>query len=595
MRKIFSIILLLVVLSTNILSVNALSKYSYKYDDFLSKYRILVKTKYDVIVYGSDPEGISTAVSAARAGSKVLLIDKRDKIGGLFTLGWLNFLDMNYYKQTLLTGGIFEEFFNKVEGYAFKITTAIKVFNKMIKDETNITVLLNAKNITPIIHNNKITGIKATILNSNKHFYCDSIIDASQNGDLASDAGVPFTLGQAAIGGPEYGMAVTQVFSLKGMSSAEWNKLCKYLKNDNDIHSNSNKNTAWGFGNFSDLYKPTQNNVQLRGLNLAREPNGIIMVNALKIYAINPLDNKSLEEAKKMAKEELKLIIPFLRKNVPYMKHIELDSLAPELYIRESRHFSTVYQLTIDDILENKDFDDRIALGSYPVDMQGTTPKDALIVGNPLKYSVPLRSIVPINIDNLFIVGRTAGFDALAHGSTRVVPIGMCTGEAAGLAATFINKHKISNKQLVDNKKLVSELQNKLIANGAYLKPFNIKTEITKHPCYDGLKLVRKYGQICGNYNNDYLLDKNITNMQFMWLFDGLSKRIKWELTDIFNRIYDYEPLTFNNVLYNFSKNKELCEYLKISEMFKDIDYEKKLTKGESTMVLYYCKQFISK
>ncbi len=53
---------------------------------------------YDVIVTGSDPEGIAAAVSAARNGQSVLLADgkHRTMLGGLMTEGGLNTIDFNY-------------------------------------------------------------------------------------------------------------------------------------------------------------------------------------------------------------------------------------------------------------------------------------------------------------------------------------------------------------------------------------------------------------------------------------------------------------------------------------------------------------------
>ncbi|MDT2194439.1 FAD-dependent oxidoreductase [Paenibacillus larvae] len=57
-----------------------------------------LENQYDLIVVGTDPEGVSAAVSAARNGQKTLLIDgkEREVLGGLMTIGWLNSLDMNY-------------------------------------------------------------------------------------------------------------------------------------------------------------------------------------------------------------------------------------------------------------------------------------------------------------------------------------------------------------------------------------------------------------------------------------------------------------------------------------------------------------------
>ena len=64
-----------------------------------------------------------------RNGQETLLVEDDDALGGLMTLGELNFIDMcNGRDGTLLTRGTFEEFYNAVGGTAFDIPTAKDVF-----------------------------------------------------------------------------------------------------------------------------------------------------------------------------------------------------------------------------------------------------------------------------------------------------------------------------------------------------------------------------------------------------------------------------------------------------------------------------------
>ena len=87
---------------------------------FVNKWELSMIGKYDVIVVGSDPEGVAAAISSARNGLRTLLVDGRPKIGGLWTLGGLNFLDMNRDpRQRLLTKGIFEEFYNGINRFNY--------------------------------------------------------------------------------------------------------------------------------------------------------------------------------------------------------------------------------------------------------------------------------------------------------------------------------------------------------------------------------------------------------------------------------------------------------------------------------------------
>ena len=105
----------------------------------------LVDASYDVIVFGAEPEGIATAISAARNGKQVLMLERRDGPGGLMIYAMLNTLDMSYNTdKVLLTQGIFEEFFeNFGEKDSFDVEEVRKVFEDMIAAEKNLTTIYN--------------------------------------------------------------------------------------------------------------------------------------------------------------------------------------------------------------------------------------------------------------------------------------------------------------------------------------------------------------------------------------------------------------------------------------------------------------------
>ena len=101
------------------------------------------KDAYDVIVVGTDPEGVAAAVSAARNGLSTLLVDGRNReiLGGLMTLGWINTIDMNYSTSKTLLGkddvfnkGFFSEWYAKIEGDSFDVNTAANAFYDAVKE-----------------------------------------------------------------------------------------------------------------------------------------------------------------------------------------------------------------------------------------------------------------------------------------------------------------------------------------------------------------------------------------------------------------------------------------------------------------------------
>lgn len=465
---------------------------------------------YDVIVVGGEPEGIAAALSAARNGLKTLLIEDDAALGGLMTLGKLNFLDMNHGpKKELLTRGIFQEFYKEL-GNAFDVEEAKTWFLNRVKSEENITLLLNTKVLEPIMEDTKITGVRVQTGAGSKDYYSLRVIDATVDADIAAQAGVPYTVGGEDYGEKNLLMGVTLVFEISGV---DWERVVKYLKyEDNDPNSGADKVAAWGYGKEAMEYQPQDKMMRFRGPNLARQKNGNVLVNALLIFGVNGLDPLSRAEGIARGKQETPHIVAFMREKFPGFAQAEFVGTAEQLYVRETRHIQGEYRLTITDVLENRDHWDKIGLGSYPVDVQPTSPQNfGNIIGIPDLYGIPFRCLVPQKVDNLLVVGRSASYDSLPHGSARVIPVGMVTGEAAGAACAYSIKEDLSFREMTKTKAAIAWVQKKLKKQGAYLVNYTPpRPTVMDHWAYPGVKVTRELGLIEGGYDNNYRLERKI-------------------------------------------------------------------------------------
>ncbi len=509
---------------------------------------------YDVIVVGSDPEGIAAALSAARNGMKTLLLSKDSTPGGLYTLGALNFIDVPETRDgTLLVGGIYEEFVNAVGGSGFDIVNAANVFNDMLTAEDNLTVRYGAKFQEPVMNGNTITGV--TVLEEGDMlvtYNAPYIIDATQDGDVAAAAGAPYTYAGEDIGERDREMGVTLVFRVSGVN---WDSMCRYLTIKRGIGEIFNKstsmgvsgNTAWGFSDEGYAYEPSDEAMRLRGFNMAKQDNGDVLVNALLIFDVDPLDETSREEGIARAKAELENIIPYLQDEFWGFGDCELAGTAEDLYVRESRHITCEYNLTIDDVLENRDQDDRIAVTSYPVDVQPTkTQTYGTVVGYPDQYAVGYKSLVPQDVDGLLVVGRAAGYTSLAAGSARIVPTGMACGEAAGVAVAVAKAQSATPRDLVDDDAAIAEIQEKLTAQGAKLDHTQTHEDVMDHWAYPGVKVLRSLGVLDGGYDNNYYLDDTITMNRYQNMVNNAVKKAGFALSE---KIYVNEEVPARQII----------------------------------------------
>ena len=107
--------------------------------------------------------------------------------------------------------------------------------------------------------------------------------------------------------------------------------------------------------------------------------------------------------------------------------------------VRETRRITGEYQLTAEDVLGARKWDDAIARGTYPIDIHNPQGKGTLLMRlQPGDfYDIPLRCLIPQRVDRLTVAGRCISGTHEAHSSYRVMPISMATGQAAGVCAAL--------------------------------------------------------------------------------------------------------------------------------------------------------------
>ena len=188
--------------------------------------------QFDVVVLGGTPGGIAAALSAGRAGRKVLLIEAHRHIGGMSASG----LGKSDVEKRHLIGGLFREFTDRVrqryldrfgehspdfalcrDGYYFEPSVAEAVFNEMLAECSNISVLTQHCLVRAEVCRNVLVRIEIEDCSktwrklpacddsepqagSLRHFWCSAgvFIDATYEGDLLAAAGADFRLGREA-------------------------------------------------------------------------------------------------------------------------------------------------------------------------------------------------------------------------------------------------------------------------------------------------------------------------------------------------------------------------------------------------------------
>lgn len=484
---------------------------------------------FDVIVYGSEPEGIAAAVAAAEEGARTLLVTADARLGGLFVLGELNMLDMrtqpfNYQR------GLFQRWWRMVGAMdAFDVLTAERAFQRLLS-EAGVEVWTEAGQVAPRYVSGVLRGIELTDFEVEVNAL--QVVDASADADLAAQTDAPFDLGWERFGVSQR-QADTLVLNVAGV---DWQALRRGVSARGRSYANMRETVAWGsFGGVPTAYVPSQPDMRLRGLNLGLQNDGSVLVNALLLYGLDPLDPVSLASGRARGLHEGEAIVAYLREHLPGFERARLAGAATELYVRESRHLLADCVLTADAALDNLVTTDAVAAGGYPLDAQSFTAHDAGFVwGAPDIYGGRLCMMTTATVDNLWVVGRSAGYDPVAFASARVVPFGMAMGEAAGVAAATSVRLAVPTSMVVHDAGLLDSVREALVGRGAYLPDAHARraTGPVDHPAYGAFRTLIARGLAVGGYDNDPKLDAPVSALSFAYLLSNVATRFFYR-TDV--------------------------------------------------------------
>ena len=428
----------------------------------------------DICVVGGGPAGVTAAISAARLGARVLLVEQCGFAGGMATAGLVGPFMTSYDAkgERMIIRGIFEEIVLRMveRGYAIHpeevhggtaFTSWIKIGHdhvtpfeaeglKLVLDEmlseAGVEILYHTSFLSPIMDGNRIVGVRVASKAGEEEIRARLVIDATGDGDVAARAGVPYEMGNEELGLMQ---PATMFFQISNVDSdaveadIEANKDNFYRKdgvNYRSLHWRVSEARAAGDFTFDRV-----------SIGLFRMPKkDEWSINTSRVMGVDATDNKSLTSAEITGRRQAEELLRFFRKYVPGCENARLKATASHVGIRESRHIKGDYRLTADDLLACKVPEDSVFIAANSVDVHGRFgPKSNEYV--PIEgdyYGVPYRSLFAYGVEGLLLAGRCLSADSTAAGAVRVMPPCMAMGQAAGTAAALCVKNDVSVRAL---------------------------------------------------------------------------------------------------------------------------------------------------
>jgi len=421
--------------------------------------------KYDIIVIGGGIAGSAAALSAARAGSKVLLIERSNSLGGT-AVNSLVIPFMPYHctdpetkERFPLAQGIFAEIIEELkkcnslyEYTDLEFDTSFHeeylklILNRMLL-KAGVKLLFHSYLIESEVANGHIESITVANKSGKQTFCADYFIDATGDGDLAAMSGCDFRLGREEDGLCQpmtlcFRMGNVDVDKYVTEERADAIKLYKEYK---------------AAGKIKNVYEKI--------LTFRTPSKGVLHFNSTRIVKKSPINAFDITEAEIEAREQVFELVAFLKENVSAFKDAVLLSTATQIGVRESRMIEGEYTLGQEDLLALTRFEDSIAACNYDMDIHN--PEGSGTTHHYFKageyYTIPYRCLTPKKTDNLLVAGRCISVTHEAQASIRIMPTCFCTGQAAGIAAAVAASNKTDVKS-VD----IKEVQQKLKDAGAF-------------------------------------------------------------------------------------------------------------------------------
>ena len=421
--------------------------------------QIPVHAQTDVLVVGGGPAGLCAAVSAARNGAQVILMERYGYLGGMATGGYVLLLDcLCDGKGNLIVKGLVEEIvrrLRKVDGIIEppkevwgsedieqilkwrrygstggedKIVRYSPVIDpEMMKCVAN-EIILEA-NVKPLFHawfrsayveDGVVKGAIFESKSGRRAVLAKTVIDCTGDGDVFCTAGENYHIGNLPLG---------LVFRVGNVA-------CERAEQ------------AMGNGDFS--RKITDDLKVIKGCSggysFGELPMGFYMRSSINnVVWFNTTTQGSAINIEDLAHTEIEIrqammrTIEYFRKNVPGFEHAVIIDTAPQCGVRSSRMLDGEYLITREELIAGAQFDDTVVAAQPPYKKFETT--DSL-------KEIPYRCFLPKHVKGLLVAGRCISGDFGAIEMLRVIPTAMLMGEACGVAAALAVKQGIDVKEV---------------------------------------------------------------------------------------------------------------------------------------------------
>ncbi len=409
----------------------------------------------DVLVVGSGPGGLAAALAAARAGARTALLERHGCFGGNITQVGVEGFAWYRHAATVDCEGIGIEFEQRAKAMGAALpepqslshaldAEMFKWVADLLVEEAGVVPLLHRLCVAPIMEGAAIRGVITESKAGREAILAKRVIDATGDADIAARAGAPVRKTPR-----EEMMAASVMFSMSGVDKA---RFMAQVKADPQTYRDWVGNGEWNIettGKEDELFSPflrkpfkqavaagiipANLNTIAGTWGTVSDQGDLTYLNLIHLPQIDGTDPADLTRGEIDGRRQAVHAVEALRRFMPGCEAAKLRNFGMTLGIRDTRKIDAHYNLTAHDVREQGRFADSI--GIFPEFLDGY---GLLILPTTGRYfHVPYRALLPRQVDNLLVAGRSIGGDKISHAAVRNMMCCAVSGQGAGAAAAI--------------------------------------------------------------------------------------------------------------------------------------------------------------
>lgn len=396
-----------------------------------------VLREVDVLVAGGGSAGVAAAVSAARAGASVLLVERNGFLGGTMTATSLGGVCGLY---SLIDGAPVQMVFGFAEEVRARLAAAggttgplpwlntaslpydlftLKAVLDDLAEVPRLEILYQARLTDVVREGTRVTHAVVRGRAAPFAVTARTFVDASGDGELAALAGADTEIEHGHLQFP------STMFRMGGVDTTRAMAVSRA-----EMHALLERAVADGH----DLPRTAGGIYSVRA--------GVVHLNITKVKvdgcSPDPFDPESLSRAEREGRSQARRYLEVFRRYVPGYAEAYILDTGTELGIRETRRIVGAQTVTAEDVVGERKVDDAIAASCWPIEEHGAGRSTRWVWLSPGGYcQIPYGALVPRGLDNVLVAGRCLSATHEAQAALRVTANCFSMGQAAGLAAAL--------------------------------------------------------------------------------------------------------------------------------------------------------------